>query len=149
MKVKDDTTKQEEINWSFETTTSENKTEVTPELKEEKEVIRHYLTDDVEEKTELENARVKPILSPAEQQQKAKERMERIQEYTHKLKDANGLTELEKEPAYKRRDIKFDDIEHSSEDVKESRFTLGAIDENGQTKIELRDNNSFLHDNVD
>jgi cell division protein FtsZ len=149
LKVKDDTTKQEEINWSFETTTSENKTEVTPELKEEKEVIRHYLTDDVEEKTELENARVKPILSPAEQQQKAKERMERIQEYTHKLKDANGLTELEKEPAYKRRDIKFDDIEHSSEDVKESRFTLGAIDENGQTKIELRDNNSFLHDNVD
>jgi len=31
-----------------------------------------------------------------------------------------------------------------------SRFTLSeSIDENGEKKIELRDNNTFLEDNVD
>ncbi len=150
LKVKEETTEQTEINWSFDANTEENKQdEVVSETKEEKEVIRHYLTDDVEEKIELENTSTKPVLSQEEQQKRAKERMERIQEYTQKLKNSNGLTELEKEPAYKRRDISFDDVEHSSDEVNESRFTLGKADENGQTKIELKPNNSFLHDNVD
>ncbi len=151
LKVKEETAEQTEINWSFDTNDEVEKEETVAEVKEEeKEVIRHYLTDDVEEKIELENASsVKPVLSQEEQQKRAKERMERIQEYTQKLKNSNGLTELEKEPAYKRRDIKFDDVEHSSDEVNESRFTLGKADENGQTKIELKPNNSFLHDNVD
>jgi cell division protein FtsZ len=150
LKVKEKTVEQTEINWSFDANTEESKQEeINSEVKEEKEVIRHYLTDEVEDKVELEKNTSKPILSQEDQQRRAKERMERIQEYTQKLKNSNGLTELEKEPAYKRRDINFEDIEHSSEEVNESRFTLGKTDENGQTKIELKSNNSFLHDNVD
>ncbi len=151
LKVKEETAEQAEINWSFDANEEKIEKEevVSKTIEEEKEVIRHYLTDDVEEKIELENTTTKPVLSQEEQQRRAKERMDRIQEYTHKLKNSNGLEELEKEPAYKRRDINFEDVEHSSEDVKESRFTLGKADENGQTKIELKSNNSFLHDNVD
>ncbi|MGV6861771.1 MAG: cell division protein FtsZ [Putridiphycobacter sp.] len=151
LKVKEEEVEQTEINWSFSTEEETQKEETLSEVKtEEKEVIRHYLTDDVDEQIELENnATAKTALTPEEQQKRAKERLERIQEYTNKLKNSNGLSELEKEPAYKRRDIKFEDVEHSSDDVDVSRFSLSKTDENGQTKIELKSNNSFLHDNVD
>ena len=144
LKVTEQKEEQAEINWSFST---ESKEEINSEVKEE--VVRHYLTDDSEEKIELENVNnTKTVLSPEEQQYRAKERMERIQSYTSKLKNSSGITDLEKEPAYKRRDVQFEDIEHSSEN-NQSRFSVDERTENGQTKIELRTNNSFLHDNVD
>ncbi len=77
-----------------------------------------------------------------------KEREMRIREFTFKLKTPNGLNELENEPAYARKKISLDSPQHSSES-KVSRFSLNeSTDENGQKKVELRDN-PFLHDNVD
>ncbi len=77
-----------------------------------------------------------------------KEREMRIREFTFKLKTPNGLNELENEPAYARKKISLDSPQHSSES-KVSRFSLNeTTDENGQKKVELRDN-PFLHDNVD
>ena len=61
------------------------------------------------------------------------------------MKTPSGITDLEKEPAYKRRQISLDSIPHSSENTM-SRFTLSE-DEDGTPK--LKDDNSFLHDNVD
>jgi cell division protein FtsZ len=52
---------------------------------------------------------------------------------------------MENEPAYKRRNVSLDNVPHSSES-QVSRFTLTETDEK---KIEIRPNNSFLHDNVD
>ena len=49
-----------------------------------------------------------------------------------------------KEPAYKRMGISLDD-EGSSEDTNISRTSVSTDDDD----IELRQNNSFLHDNVD
>ncbi|MCB9224335.1 MAG: cell division protein FtsZ [Crocinitomicaceae bacterium] len=142
--VKEETTSQTEINWSIN---AEAKAET--EENTEEEVIKHYLTDDLEEKVESSNVAPKTVLSPEEQAMKAKERMERIQSYTSKLKSAEGIDDLEKEPAYKRKKIEFDDVPHSSEDNL-SKFTLSETEEeNGQRKIELKQNNSFLHDNVD
>jgi cell division protein FtsZ len=62
-----------------------------------------------------------------------------------KLRSKNGVQELENEPAYRRRAMPLEDVQHSSES-QVSRFTL-STDENGETG--LRSNNSFLHDNVD
>ena len=77
-----------------------------------------------------------------------KEREMRIREFTIKLKTPNGLNELESEPAYARKKISLDSPQHSSES-NISRFSLNeTTDENGQKKVELRDN-PFLHDNVD
>lgn len=77
-----------------------------------------------------------------------KEREMRIREFTIKLKTPNGLNELESEPAYARKKISLDSPQHSSES-NISRFSLNeSTDENGQKKVELRDN-PFLHDNVD
>ncbi len=73
------------------------------------------------------------------------ERIMRIRELGMKMKTSSGLSELEKEPAYKRRKINLQDTPHSSESTV-SRFTL-SDDEEGKPK--LKDGNSFLHDNVD
>lgn len=76
---------------------------------------------------------------------KAQERIQRLKELSMKLKTPQGLNEMEHEPAYKRRNITLDNVPHSSES-QVSRFTLTETDEK---KIEIRPNNSFLHDNVD
>jgi len=79
-----------------------------------------------------------------EQLLKTKERILRLKELSMKLKSANGLQELETEPAYRRKQMALEDVPHSSES-QVSRFTLST--EEGIT--EIRPNNSFLHDNVD
>ena len=55
------------------------------------------------------------------------------------------IEEIEKEPAYKRQGVNLNDVEHSS-DVQSSRTSIG-LDDNDE--VQLRSNNSYLHDNVD
>lgn len=81
-----------------------------------------------------------------EQVKKAQDRVAKLKDLNFRLlKSANGLSELENEPAYKRRNINLDATPHSSES-QVSRYTLS---ENEDKKIEIKPNNSFLHDNVD
>jgi len=146
IKETENTQVQSEISWDFNESAKQVTEEVVAEVKEE--VVRHYLTDDAEEIVELENSVAKTVLSPEEQKQRSTERMERIQSYTSKMKTSNGITDLENEPAYKRRDVKFEDVEHSSENNR-SRYSVNESIHNGESKIGLKTNNSFLHDNVD
>ena len=76
---------------------------------------------------------------------RAEERRKRLQKF-HNLNLNNQvvLQDLEDEPAYKRQGLELDDVEHSSEEPV-SRISLDSKEEN----IELKSNNSFLHDNVD
>jgi cell division protein FtsZ len=77
-----------------------------------------------------------------------KEREMRIKELSIKLKTPSGLSDLEEEPAYMRRKVNLDTVKNSNESTV-SRFSLNeTVDENGQKRVELRDN-PFLHDNVD
>lgn len=80
-----------------------------------------------------------------EQLRKAQERVAKLKELSFKLKSPNGLSELENEPAYKRRNINLNATPHSSES-QVSRYTLSEGDDK---KAEIKPNNSFLHDNVD
>ena len=85
----------------------------------------------------------------AELMARNKDREMKIKEFTLKLKTPNGLTEMENEPAYMRRKVSLDNVQKSNESSV-SRFTLSEnVDENGEKRTELRDNNPFLHDNVD
>lgn len=86
---------------------------------------------------------------PEEQDKKIEKHIQRIKE----LKNLNitittpqGLRDLEKEPAYKRRNKRLEDVPHSSEQ-QISRLTLFEDQSSGRT--EIKTNNSFLHDNVD
>lgn len=79
------------------------------------------------------------------QLKKTHERIRRLKELSIKIKSPGGINDLEKEPAYKRRNITLDETPHSSES-NVSRYTLSEDEDN---KTNLRQNNSFLHDNVD
>jgi cell division protein FtsZ len=76
---------------------------------------------------------------------RAEERKKRLQKF-HNLNFNNQvvLQDLEDEPAYKRQGLELDDIEHSSEEPV-SRIVLDSKEDH----IEIKNNNSFLHDNVD
>ncbi len=76
---------------------------------------------------------------------KTRERIEKLKNLSYKLKTESGLEELEKEPAYKRKKVDLDNSK-PSEESKVSRFSLYEVEEK---KVEVRSNNSFLHDNVD
>ena len=73
-----------------------------------------------------------------------------------KMKDFNykfvnrvnkNIDEIESQPAYKRMGVDLEDVEPSAETTENSsRISLSSDDNND---IQLRSNNSFLHDNVD
>lgn len=112
------------------------------EVREPETIVRHMLEDDAEERMSIEPA--KRILSPEEQQRKAQERVSRIQEYTAKLKKAEGILEFENEPAFVRRNISLQPSTPSTEE----RFSRFGLSQDEEGRVGLRSNN-FLHDNVD
>jgi len=79
------------------------------------------------------------------QEKKSDDRILRLKELSYKLKTPNGLSELENEPAYVRRKVELNSVPHSSES-QVSRYTLS---EGEDKKVDIKPNNSFLHDNVD
>ena len=92
---------------------------------------------------------VSPNLSQAQQAARAENRLSQMREVSMRLRTPNGLAEMEREPAFKRRNIELNETPHST-DSNVSRYTLSeGSDENGQRQVELRRNNPFLHDNVD
>ena len=99
---------------------------------------------DLEDETEATISKPKSNLTAEEQQQIAQERYNRIRTMTTKLKNADGITEFENEPAFVRRNLQINDSNPSTEKPF-SRFGL-SDDTNGNTTLK---GNSFLHDNVD
>ncbi len=76
---------------------------------------------------------------------KNKDRVERLKEMSLKLKTPQGVTQLESVPAYKRRNVRLSKTPSSSES-NISRYTLS---EDEEKNVEIKSNNSYLHDNVD
>jgi cell division protein FtsZ len=75
----------------------------------------------------------------------ARERENRLRAISQQLRTPSGLTDLEDVPAYKRNNIELEETTHSAED-EVSTYTLSDGKNN---TTELKQNNSFLHDNVD
>ena len=72
-------------------------------------------------------------------------RKRQMKEFNYKFnKKPSHIDEIEKQPAYKRMGIELDEI--SNQEANISRTSLNTDEEND---IDLRTNNSFLHDNVD
>ena len=78
---------------------------------------------------------------------RAMDRIRRLKDMSLKLRSTTDINEMEKQPAYVRRNVELNDPPPSSES-QISRFSLtdSRDDKNGS---ELRSNNSYLHDNVD
>jgi cell division protein FtsZ len=76
-------------------------------------------------------------------------RMAQVREMHNRLRTPNGLSDFEREPAYKRMKKELSESP-SSADSNVSRYTLSeSIDETGERRVELKRNNPYLHDNVD
>jgi len=73
------------------------------------------------------------------------DRMQSLKNFNFTNPKVTSLDEIEQVPAYARRGVNLTPENPSDEKIV-SRFTLG---ENGDKKPEIRENNSFLHDNVD
>lgn len=101
----------------------------------------------VEEMEVVDSKEVSPLdLTISELQKRSNSRKEKMKKFNYKfMNNVNqNVDDIENQPAYKRMGI---DLQTSnSSDVSPSRTTL-SMDENDE--IQLRSNNSFLHDNVD
>ena len=100
-----------------------------------------FIINDVTEETT--NTNTFDSNSREEQIRLAQERIKKLKELTLKMKTPEGLSHLEKESAWQRKQVNLDNNSTTpSTDSQVSRYTLGENNE-------IRPNNSFLHDNVD
>ncbi|WP_298479215.1 cell division protein FtsZ [uncultured Maribacter sp.] len=89
---------------------------------------------------------VDPMDKPIEEllKERADERRRKLKDYNYKFQSGHtSVDEIEKEPAYKRQGVNLND---NGGENKVSRTTLSS---DSNDEIQLRSNNSFLHDNVD
>lgn len=103
-------------------------------------------------KNEIKNQIQTEELRPQQKEERISPLQERSQDRIEKLKSLNfrfnsndGLSELENQPAYVRRGVILPEVKPSDESIV-SRYTLSEGEDH---KPEIRQNNSFLHDNVD
>lgn len=99
-----------------------------------------------EPKEDQEDAAGDPMNSPISKllTERAAERRRMMKEFNYKFNHSHArIDEIEKQPAYKRMGVDLN--ERSATDGKISRTTLNTDND----EIQLRSNNSFLHDNVD
>lgn len=122
----------------------EKEQEVALELDEEI-VFEKKVVQEAKEKEEPVEE-LDPINSPIAEllKERADERRRKMKEFNYKFNNAK-IDDIEKEPAYKRQGVNLEEVQHSSENSS-SRTSVG-LDDNDD--IQLRSNNSFLHDNVD
>ena len=128
--------------------------EETPEqvissiLQEEPKVEMKTVVLEMDDEQEVETLRTldsNPKVSPDNMKVEARERENRLRAISQQLRTPSGLTNLEDIPAYKRNEIELDETSHSAEN-EISTYTLSDGKNNA---TELKQNNSFLHDNVD
>ena len=127
---------------------------VTPSLKELEEPTEEAIDFKVVEKTVLPVGDTQPISSSSTSpfdksieesiSQENEKRKEQLKQFNYTFKNKiNHIEEMERQPAYKR--LGFEPEEALEE---QSPSTL-SLDADSNDDIQLRSNNSFLHDNVD
>lgn len=100
-------------------------------------------------KEELEDKDISPLnLTIAELKNRAEIRRKKMKDFNYKFinKLNHHIDEIESQPAYKRMGVDLNETPSSQGEGNKSRMSIGTDDNND---IQLRSNNSFLHDNVD
>jgi cell division protein FtsZ len=150
----------EEIIFELKQVSEEDMFPVDPSLHvDEDSIIKSRVQDAISKDNEIANllnnnlesieATPTESISSEEQEMMIEKQIQRLKELKNlnlAINSPSGIRDLEKEPAYKRRNTKLQDIPHSSES-QISRLTLFEDPVNQKTNI--RTNNTFLHDNVD
>ena len=115
--------------------------EIDQEVVFEKKILKQ---EAFEEETSKESTDPVNLPISALLKERAEERRRKMKDFNYKFNSAK-IDDIEKIPAYKRQGVDLEAAKHSSEtDI--SRTSIGTDDNDD---IQLRSNNSFLHDNVD
>lgn len=111
---------------------------------QEQMTLKTKVTPEVEPAENPES--MDPMNTPIAQllRERTEERKRKMKEFNYKFRNcASKIDEIERQPAYKRMGIELDDAKDQEDQL--SRTTVNLDDDN----VDLRSNNSFLHDNVD
>jgi cell division protein FtsZ len=130
---------------TLESSINENKKHEDVLVKTEEEIVFEKKVVEKKE-TETEVEELDPMNSPISEilKERANERRKKMKEFNYKFNNSK-IDDIEKVPAYKRQGVNLEQAQHSSE-TNTSRLSIGTDDNDD---IQLRSNNSFLHDNVD
>ncbi|MEY8850190.1 cell division protein FtsZ [Psychroserpens sp. XS_ASV72] len=131
---------------SYESSMNESKTKLKTQPEVEEEIVFERKTVESEAQEETIEEEIDPMNSPISEllKERADERRRKMKDFNYKFNTAK-IDDIEKEPAYKRQGVNLEESQHSSE-TNASRTSVGTDDNDD---IQLRSNNSFLHDNVD
>ncbi len=113
--------------------------EVDEEVVFEKKVVKQHVLEEEAEEIDPMNSPISELLK-----ERAEERRLKMKDFNYKF-NSSKIEDIEKVPAYRRQGVDLNEAKHSSE-TDLSRTSIG-LDDNDD--IQLRSNNSFLHDNVD
>ena len=72
-------------------------------------------------------------------------RQQRLRDMSVRLNNPQTINELENQPAYMRRNVALDDVPSSADHT----MSKWAVNNDNEERPEIRESNSFLHDNVD
>jgi cell division protein FtsZ len=117
--------------------------EITQEV-QQTVVLDLDIEGDVIEEPTLNSTETAPVNTEV-MKVEARERENRLRSISMQLRTPSGLTSLEDVPAYKRNNIELEEPTHSSE----SEVSTYTLTNGNNNTTELKQNNSFLHDNVD
>ena len=125
---------------SLETTTD------TPEVEVEEEMVLTKVTVKERKVTPEPKENTNPFESPISKtlRDRADDRRQKMKAFNYKF-NASKIEEFENEPAYKRQGIELSD---GPEDF-ENQVSRTSVTSDENEDIQVRSNNSFLHDNVD
>ncbi|MET7029965.1 cell division protein FtsZ [Sediminicola luteus] len=93
-----------------------------------------------------ETKEINPMDTPLEEllKSRADERRRKLKDFNYKFQNSmNRIEEIEKQPAYKRQGVNL------NEASRENKVSRTSLSEDSNDEIQMRSNNSFLHDNVD
>jgi len=135
-----------EMSASDEQKAQQTKTKQQKEIVEPTLIIKYEDEEDVAKHVYNEQTVEKPKEGKPqdERERKLSERAQKLRNMSYKFGKSKSIDELENVPAYKRKNIH---ISHTV-DSKESDISRYSLSDNDGS-VEIKTNNSFLHDNID
>ena len=113
----------------------------------EEELVFETKIVDAPETEVSEDEPIDPLNAPISKllRDRTEERKRKMKDFNYKFRNsASKIEDIEKQPAYKRMGIELDETDSSDSNI--SRISVNTDDNDD---LDLRSNNSFLHDNVD
>lgn len=117
-----------------------------PKILEDELVFEKKTIHKEEDSPRDETKEINPMDTPLEEllKSRADERRRKLKDFNYKFQNSmNRIDEIEKQPAYKRQGVNL------NEASRENKVSRTSLSEDSNDEIQMRSNNSFLHDNVD